>query len=415
MTMEHLWQDRRKAPRSISYDLIESDELDFDKMDANQECNATAKNCIERDQQFWTMKQCLAKFCDSIKELYTRFKDSDGLEWDKDDDVALDFATAVSNFRSHCFYIERKSRFEVKQLAGNIKPAIASTNTIVGGYIILQAMKLLASLMPQRFEKQPTEVSDADRAAEAERIRKNNFAVYISNIVRHGLSPNYIEQLPPPIPTCWVCSSNVQDVIITLPLATTTLGAFVDVLLKNRLNCIAPDVALWKGTKTLWLSEDELEEEEEYLANLKARTLSSFSFLTDGVKLVVNDNQFKLYLIIQDKAVDPEENDGDFFKIVNMVETSATKVDEPKEAAEAAAVVEAPKNGEAKANGVAANNDNLIEDVDEEELVFYEEESSSEVSKTGKREHSSLIDNGDETKLQELDDHELKAKRARPE
>lgn len=36
------------------------------------------------------------------------------LDWDKDDDDALDFATAAANIRASIFKIPRKTRFDVK-------------------------------------------------------------------------------------------------------------------------------------------------------------------------------------------------------------------------------------------------------------------------------------------------------------
>lgn len=43
----------------------------------------------------------------------------------------------------HCFNIEKQSFNEVKNMAGNIVPAIASTNSIVSGIEIVEMMKLI--------------------------------------------------------------------------------------------------------------------------------------------------------------------------------------------------------------------------------------------------------------------------------
>lgn len=68
---------------------------------------------------------------------------NNNMEWDKDDDDALDFATAAANLRASMFGIPLKTRFDVKQMAGNIIPAIATTNAIIAGAIILQALHAL--------------------------------------------------------------------------------------------------------------------------------------------------------------------------------------------------------------------------------------------------------------------------------
>jgi ubiquitin-like 1-activating enzyme E1 B len=65
------------------------------------------------------------------------------ITFDKDDQDTLDFVTASANLRSIVFGIETKSRFDIKQMAGNIIPAIATTNAIVAGLCVLQSFKVL--------------------------------------------------------------------------------------------------------------------------------------------------------------------------------------------------------------------------------------------------------------------------------
>jgi ubiquitin-like 1-activating enzyme E1 B len=65
------------------------------------------------------------------------------ITFDKDDQDTLDFVTASANLRSIVFGIESKSRFDIKQMAGNIIPAIATTNAIVAGLCVLQSFKVL--------------------------------------------------------------------------------------------------------------------------------------------------------------------------------------------------------------------------------------------------------------------------------
>lgn len=65
------------------------------------------------------------------------------ITFDKDDDDTLDFVTASANLRSIVFGIETKSRFDIKQMAGNIIPAIATTNAIVAGLCVLESFKVI--------------------------------------------------------------------------------------------------------------------------------------------------------------------------------------------------------------------------------------------------------------------------------
>lgn len=43
----------------------------------------------------------------------------------------------------HCFSIQQQSFNEVKNMAGNIVPAIASTNSIVSGIEVIEMLKYL--------------------------------------------------------------------------------------------------------------------------------------------------------------------------------------------------------------------------------------------------------------------------------
>lgn len=86
------------------------------------------------------------------------------LVFDKDDVDTLDFVTACANLRATVFGIDPKSKFDTKrepipftprrwsrgvaltkhpEMAGNIIPAIATTNAMTAGLCVLQAMKVL--------------------------------------------------------------------------------------------------------------------------------------------------------------------------------------------------------------------------------------------------------------------------------
>ena len=79
-------------------------------------------------------------------DLFLKKRETDpdaSLEFDKDDEVALNFVTATANLRAQIYKIDQKSRFVVKQMAGNIIPAIATTNAIVAGMIVILATKIV--------------------------------------------------------------------------------------------------------------------------------------------------------------------------------------------------------------------------------------------------------------------------------
>jgi len=98
-----------------------------------------------KDQRSLSLQENLALFVSSSERLAERLitGKEDTISFDKDDDDTLDFVTAAANLRSAAYGIQGKSRWEVKEMAGNIIPAIATTNAIISGLIVLQALHLL--------------------------------------------------------------------------------------------------------------------------------------------------------------------------------------------------------------------------------------------------------------------------------
>ncbi|KLO06151.1 hypothetical protein SCHPADRAFT_1002503 [Schizopora paradoxa] len=97
-----------------------------------------------KDQKELSLQESLVLFVSSTHRLAARLQaGEDTISFDKDDDDTLDFVTAASNLRSAAYGIAGKSRWEIKEMAGNIIPAIATTNAIVAGIIVLQALQVL--------------------------------------------------------------------------------------------------------------------------------------------------------------------------------------------------------------------------------------------------------------------------------
>ncbi|KAI0763975.1 hypothetical protein BD413DRAFT_606430 [Trametes elegans] len=97
-----------------------------------------------KDQRALSLQDNLELFVSSTERLAARLRAGDDtISFDKDDDDTLDFVTAAANLRSAAYGIPGKSRWEIKEMAGNIIPAIATTNAIIAGLIVLQALHLL--------------------------------------------------------------------------------------------------------------------------------------------------------------------------------------------------------------------------------------------------------------------------------
>lgn len=142
-SLEDMWKTR-SPPQPLDYKTL---------MGQATEALAAKEAIIEDDQKVWSLEESLAVFNDSLDRLSKRMLElktaqagsgpAPIIEFDKDDIDTLDFVAASANIRSTIFGIERKSRFDIKQMAGNIIPAIATTNAIVAGLCVLQAFKVL--------------------------------------------------------------------------------------------------------------------------------------------------------------------------------------------------------------------------------------------------------------------------------
>ncbi len=98
-------------------------------------------------------------------------------------------------------------------MAGNIIPAIASTNAIVAGLIVLEAIKVLAQRKP---------ITEACRSVFVARAALGRDRV-LSSVA-----------LQPPNPQCFVCAARPQ-VVVSLDTGVFTVGALVDRVLKGTL------------------------------------------------------------------------------------------------------------------------------------------------------------------------------------
>uniref|UniRef100_A0A672L685 SUMO-activating enzyme subunit 2 n=1 Tax=Sinocyclocheilus grahami TaxID=75366 RepID=A0A672L685_SINGR len=189
------------------------------------------------------------------------------LVWDKDDPPAMDFVTAAANLRMNVFSMNMKSRFDVKSMAGNIIPAIATTNAVIAGLIVLEALKTLNSDFDQCrtifLNKQP-------------------------NPRKKLLVPCALD---PPNPNCFVCASK-PEVTVKLNVHKTIVQALQDKILKEKLGMVAPDVQIEDGKGTILISSEEGETEannNKFLSDFGIRNgsrLQADDFLQDYTLLV---------------------------------------------------------------------------------------------------------------------------------
>lgn len=105
---------------------------------ANQLEELIQENVSLSDTKVWTVLENLYILYKSSRALQKRIQAGEGdIAFDKDDEDTLNFVVAAANLRSSIFHIDTMSKFDMKQIAGNIIPAIATTNAIVSGFSCL--------------------------------------------------------------------------------------------------------------------------------------------------------------------------------------------------------------------------------------------------------------------------------------
>ncbi|KZV94438.1 hypothetical protein EXIGLDRAFT_611663 [Exidia glandulosa HHB12029] len=155
LIMKDMWRSRA-PPVPLDFDTIQSGSFVLRGTPAAPQTNGTSNGTNGaatnghshapglKDQKTLTLGDNLRLFVSSAVRLAERLRAGEGtISFDKDDDDTLDFVTASSNLRSAAYGIPGKTRWEVKEMAGNIIPAIATTNAVVSGLIVLQALHLL--------------------------------------------------------------------------------------------------------------------------------------------------------------------------------------------------------------------------------------------------------------------------------
>ncbi|KAF6202691.1 hypothetical protein GE061_003092 [Apolygus lucorum] len=269
------------------------------------------------DQKVWTIAECKQQFADALKalkEASLELGEGESLVWDKDDEPAMNLVAAAANIRAHVYGIPMKSKFDIKAMAGNIIPAIATSNAVVAGMIVLFALKVLDSKMEECK------------------------TVYLRNSV--GFRGAFIapeKHFPTRNPKCFVCSS--QQISLVTDMKKLTLKDLEKLVLKGQLSMIEPEVMM--DEKVLISSE---EGETDHLAN---KTLSEVGVLSGG-QLKVEDfvQNYEIKMIVVDKQLN--EDEGRFFITgdLDTMKSSTKEIEAEKSTSETNGAASAPSTSQ---------------------------------------------------------------------
>ncbi|KAG8832312.1 E1 ubiquitin-activating protein uba2 [Serendipita sp. 399] len=212
LRMDDMWLNRQK-PVPLEFDAVAKGAFVLRGVkqilhvpDAStSSANGHSSTSGLRDQRSLTLPESLDLFVSSVERLSARLQaGEDIITFDKDDDDTLDFVTAASNLRSAVYNIPQKNRWDVKEMAGNIIPAIATTNAIIAGLIVLQAVQIL---------------------------RKQIDSLTWPYLTAKPNKPITGSQLPTPNPSCAACADTY--IVIRCNPSTVTLSELINAALEH--------------------------------------------------------------------------------------------------------------------------------------------------------------------------------------
>ncbi|CAN6439426.1 unnamed protein product [Victoria cruziana] len=291
---EETWKNRKKPTPLYLKDIMpkqlakENGELDKQNIADSVVLSAMSSLGLKNPQDVWNLEESTKIFLDAMKLFIEgREKDIGSLTFDKDDQLSVEFVTAAANIRASSFGIPMHSLFEAKGIAGNIVHAIATTNAIIAGLIVIEAIKVL------------------------QRDEKNYRMTYC---LEHPSKKMLLMPVEPfePNKSCYVCSETPLSLEVNT--FTARLKDVVEKIVRSKLGMNSPMIML--GASLIFEVGDDLDEEEAaiYSANLEKVLSKLPTPVTSGTILKVEDLQQELSCNInikhRDEFDEEKEPDG---------------------------------------------------------------------------------------------------------
>ncbi|KAL9274726.1 SUMO-activating enzyme subunit 2-like protein [Drosera capensis] len=291
LSNEETWKNRTRPKPIYSKDILPDirENGNSDKVVSDDPSSVSAMSSLgfKNPQDVWSLADNSKIFIEALKLFFLkREKEIGGLSFDKDDQLAVEFVTAAANIRASSFGIPVHSLFEAKGIAGNIIHAVATTNAIIAGLIVIEAIKVL----------------------------QNDVAKYrMTYCLEHPSRKTLLMPVEPfePNQSCYVCSNT--PLTLEVNTSVTKLRDFVDKIVRAKLGMNLP--LIMHGASLLYEFGDDLDEDmvANYEANLEKVLSELPSGITGGTTITVEDLQQELSCNInikQREDFDEKEPDG---------------------------------------------------------------------------------------------------------
>ncbi|KAJ6794199.1 SUMO-activating enzyme subunit 2 [Iris pallida] len=270
---EETWKNRRR-PKPIYARNVLPDKIVLRngnvKNGRTEESAISAMSSLDlsNPQDIWSLVENTKVFLEAVRLfIEKRLQDIGNLTFDKDDQLAVEFVTAAANIRAASFGIPMHSLFEAKGIAGNIVHAVATTNAIIAGLIVIEAIKVLQNDSP-------------------------NYRM--TYCLEH---PSRKMLLMPVEPfeankSCYVCSET--PLLLEINTSNSKLRDFVEKIVTNKLGMHFP--LIMHGSNLIFEVGDDLEVDvaANYALNLDKVLAELPSPVTNGTMLTVEDLQQEL-------------------------------------------------------------------------------------------------------------------------
>ncbi|CAD2114182.1 SUMO-activating enzyme subunit 2, putative [Plasmodium vinckei] len=260
-------------------------------------------------QNIWDKGKCIEMYVSTFNKLYKylniKKETEEYLIFDKDDDDCINFITSLSNLRMINFSIKQKSKFDIQSIAGNIIPAISSTNAIVAAFQAVQLVHVI-----EHFELLKEKETEQNENKKKEITLRDSKAkhIWIKNVVNGNkiFSRGNIvnaENLEKPNPNCYVCQQPVINIYIK-NFNDITLNSFVKEICMNELSFLNP--FLDNQDRNIFDYDTFLDNDDDYMKSLSS-SLHEWDIKHDDI-LTLTDaqdtkNQIEIHLK-EDKSLE---------------------------------------------------------------------------------------------------------------